>query len=145
MACLEPAYWTMILPLKVQENWNTTLINDSNYVFWEQTWEYFKYNDTKTSNFPDDDLVITLNQGFTVNIPKHELVETAKRINQAAGGWIKQPGKALITRMARTAANTHYRSHPNVARYGRVCTRRRTQAPIPWRTVPESGLSRRRL
>lgn len=93
MACLEPAYWTMILPLQVQKNWNTSIIDDYDYDFWEQTWEYFKYNETSASNFPDDDLVITLEKGFTVNIPKGELFETAMAINQTAGGWVKQPGK----------------------------------------------------
>lgn len=139
MACLEPAYWTMILPLKVQENWNSSMINDNNYAFWEQTWEYFKYNDTADSSFPNGELVITLDKGFTVNIPRTELFETAKAINQTAGGWISQPGKTLIACVPCVpciAANRHHRSHPNESRYGRISTGCGALDPILRRAIP---------
>lgn len=87
MACLEPAYWTMILPLTVQQNWNRSMINDHGYNFWKETWEYFYYNNTNTSAFPQGDLEITLNKGFSVKIPRDELFEQAQLINATRGGW----------------------------------------------------------
>jgi hypothetical protein len=88
MACIEPAYWTMILPLQVQRNMNDSLINDYNYTWWKHTWEFLYMNKTNgIADFPDNDLEITLNKGFTVKIPRSELYRQAVQINATRGGW----------------------------------------------------------
>ena len=71
-ACIEPAYWTNIMPTKVQDNFNRTM-QASNYEFWKETWEYFYYNVTNSSKFSSANLQIKLNNGFTVDIPPSEL------------------------------------------------------------------------
>lgn len=98
MACIEPAYWSMIMPLAIQNNWNKTLI-DSGFVPLEQTWEYFKYNTTSESSFPTENIQITLDKGFTIDIPPNQFYEDAVKIDDFNGGFVKVPGKniTLIT------------------------------------------------
>ncbi|KAI5778626.1 hypothetical protein EDC01DRAFT_756865 [Geopyxis carbonaria] len=97
MACVEPSYHTTIMPLNVQKAWNETFKNTLDYKFmgWPTgaTWEYLNYNKTKTSlDVPADDIVIELDDGFTVNIPSGEFWKPAKKPNDIDGGWTPIPG-----------------------------------------------------
>jgi hypothetical protein len=69
------------------------MLNDHGYDWWKETWEYFYYNNTNSSVFPEGDLEIKLNKGFTVKIPREELFEQAQAINATRGGWNPIDGK----------------------------------------------------
>jgi len=90
MACVEPAYWSMIMPYQVQQNFNNTMINGrSNTTFWRATWEYYFYN--LTDPIPDGDITIELDSGFSVTMPREEWFYDAVQIN-GDGHWDKIPG-----------------------------------------------------
>ncbi|KAG0132178.1 aspartic peptidase domain-containing protein [Tuber indicum] len=95
MACVEPAYWSMIMPYQVQQNFNDTMLNGRrNTTFWRATWEYFFYNLTDT--LPDGDFTIELDTGFSVTMPRSEWIYDAVQIN-ADGHWDKIPGSIQAT------------------------------------------------
>lgn len=90
MACVEPAYWSMIMPYKVQQNFNDTMMQGRNKTnFWRATWEYYFYN--LTDPIPDGDFTIELSNGFSVTMPRSEWIYDAVQIN-GQGYWDKIPG-----------------------------------------------------
>lgn len=101
MACVEPAYWTMIMPLKVQQNFNKTMLGANDIAFWRATWEYFMYNSTNNNNtnfvgLPDGDFSLELD-GITVTIPKEEWIYPAVQPNYNSGAWTNVPGSIQTT------------------------------------------------
>jgi hypothetical protein len=72
-ACVEPAYWTLIMPLEVQRNFKTSVLKTQGDLrFKNQTWEYM-YFLSNSSNIPFPSMNITLAGGFSVAIPSNEL------------------------------------------------------------------------
>lgn len=99
MACIEPAYWTTIMPLKVQQNFNQTMLKAQDIQFWRATWEYFMYNGTNNNNtdfvgLPTGDFTIELD-GLTVTIPREEWIYPAVQPNYDTGAWSVVPGNYL--------------------------------------------------
>ena len=87
-ACLEPAMWTMILPVEVQENFNNTLLQSNNVLDWvATTWEYFYYKTSKLKEDPfDSGMEVELEDGMKVTIPASELFTKRKNL-VPTGGW----------------------------------------------------------
>ncbi|RPA99572.1 hypothetical protein L873DRAFT_1905426 [Choiromyces venosus 120613-1] len=95
MACVEPAYWSMIMPYQVQQNFNNTMLNGrQNTSFWKATWEYYFYN--LTDKLPEGNFTIELDTGFSVTMPREEWIYDAVQIN-ADGHWDKVPGAIQAT------------------------------------------------
>lgn len=96
MACVEPAYWTNIMPLTVQQNFNKTMLQAQDIAFWRTTWEYFMYNSTNNNNtdftgLPSGDFTIEL-EGLTVTVPRSEWIFPAVQANYDTGAWSVVPG-----------------------------------------------------
>jgi hypothetical protein len=105
MGCVEPAYWTTIMPLIVQQNFNKTMLQAQNIEFWQSTWEYFYYNSTNSNNtdtsfkgLPSGDFTIELD-GLNVTIPREEWIYQAVQIDTSsdntAGSWLPIPGNTF--------------------------------------------------
>ncbi|CUS09968.1 unnamed protein product [Tuber aestivum] len=95
MACVEPAYWSMIMPYQVQQNFNDTMLRGRNSsAFWRSTWEYYFYN--FTDPLPAGDFTIELDTGFSVTMPREEWIYDAVQIN-GDGHWDKIPGSIQAT------------------------------------------------
>lgn len=100
MACIEPAYWTTIMPLKVQQNFNKTMLAAEDIAFWRTTWEYFMYNSTNNNNtdfvgLPSEDFTIELD-GLTVTVPREEWIYPAVQPNFDTGAWTVVPGRLFL-------------------------------------------------
>ncbi|KAI5814970.1 aspartic peptidase domain-containing protein [Pyronema omphalodes] len=99
LACVEPGYWTNIMPLQVQKNWNKTMTaagyapgNDNNKRQFAQDWEYLYMNKTNgVRDFPKEDMEIELDGGFKVKIPNRELWGPAQVIDDVAGTRDNEP------------------------------------------------------
>ena len=108
-ACLEPAMWTMVLPLIVQRRFNNLIINGGNVnspktsehglqkISTNFEWEYATYNYSK----PADDLPTTQSLSFelegsnmTINVPNNEIFRPSRKINPL-GGWLPVEGMNL--------------------------------------------------
>jgi LPXTG-motif cell wall-anchored protein len=87
VACVEPAYWTLIMPREVQRNFNVTLLEShSNLVYKNQTWEYMYFNSTR-SDFPTtEEMTLDVSGGLQVTIPNNELFFREK-VLRFTGGW----------------------------------------------------------
>jgi hypothetical protein len=80
----------MIMPYKVQQNFNNTMLQRRNNTnFWKASWEYYFYN--LTDSLPEGDFTIELSTGLSVTMPRSEWIYDAVQIN-ADGYWDKVPG-----------------------------------------------------
>jgi hypothetical protein len=85
-ACVEPAYWTVIMPLEVQRNFNASVLKtQADIRFKNQTWEYM-YFLSNSSKIPFPSMNITLAGGFSVAIPANELFFRETNL-RPQGGW----------------------------------------------------------
>ena len=155
MACVEPAYWSLILPLRVQKNWNASLIGHK-YSWWKSTWEYMYMNKTNAAkDFPADDLEFTLSKGFKVSIPRGELFGGAVVINSTRGGFDPIEGQdgMWLRDMRGGSENTQLRllicrrpaSDTGELWHGRIQRRHGAQNAFAGRAIPKPGLRCRRL
>ncbi|KAH0610742.1 uncharacterized protein H6S33_011169 [Morchella sextelata] len=97
MACIEPAYWTTIMPITVRENFNRTMLTGGNVSFVDSTWEYLLYNNSDPTQLPAGDIYIELSTGFNVTIPRTEWIFPATTVNLTEGRWDIIPDRIQTT------------------------------------------------
>ncbi|RPA84306.1 hypothetical protein BJ508DRAFT_412716 [Ascobolus immersus RN42] len=97
-ACVEPTYHTTVMPLAVQKKWNEAWVDKLNWEFVASSWEHYDYNVTDDSRIPTEDIVITLDNGFTVNMPATNFWNPYREAVKATGAWKYTDGK-ITTRV----------------------------------------------
>lgn len=95
MACIEPAYWTTIMPITVRSNFNRTMLTGGNVSYVNTTWEYILYDNSDPTQLPTGDIYIELSTGFNITIPRSEWIFPATAVNLTEGRWDIIPGNCI--------------------------------------------------
>ncbi|KAI5841968.1 aspartic peptidase domain-containing protein [Morchella snyderi] len=97
MACVEPAYWTTIMPRTVRQNFNRTMLSGGNVSFVSSTWEYILYNNSDPTQLPTGDVYMELDGGFNITIPRSEWIFPSAFVNLTEGRWNTIPDQIQTT------------------------------------------------